>query len=189
MPFDQAPHRNLCSRLAALLTAGFLLFMATPARAEGFPNPFADHLEPHPGHLALNLQMGSVHGEGLGLAVGYMPCGYFEVKASYAYWTEHSVAGLFKFNILPRAHLTPYIPVVYTLRISSLPAGLQLLTHGLSVGAGLQVRFLERFFVAGELTANVALLGQLKDKSEHYEFAPSDEFTLRAGFLAGVYLL
>ena len=166
-----------------------LLALPHPASAKPLANPFADNLEPHPGRLVLNLQMASLHEEGLGLAVGYMPWGFVEIKASYAYWTEHSVAGLLKFNILPRAHLTPYIPLGYSLRIAKLPYGLRLMTHSVFAGVGLQARFLERFFVGGELTANVGIMQQLKDKSEIHEFAPSERFNVRAGFLAGVYLL
>lgn len=155
----------------------------------GWQNPFSAHLDSQPGRLVLNLQVASLHNDGVGLAVGYVPWGFLEAKVSYAYWTEHTLAGLFKFNILPRATLTPYIPVGYTLGLTKMRFGLTLYTHQLFAGAGLQARFLERFFLAGEFTANVTVNHQLQDQSESYSVVPSDWVQVRAGFMIGVYLL
>jgi len=169
-----------------------LVSLAGEARAEepaSSWNPFASRLESHPGKLVLNLQAGSLHNEGLGLAVGYMPWGFAEVKFSYAYWTEHSVSGYLKFNLLPEAILTPYIPVGYALGIADMSGGLRLMSHQVFAGAGLQARVLSRFFVAGEVTANVMLAQSLKDRSEHYDVPPSDRLAVRLGFMVGVYLL
>lgn len=152
-------------------------------------NPFASRLNPHPGRLVVNLQAASLHNQGLGLAVGYVPWGFLEVKLSYAYWYEHSVAGYLKLNILPRAVLTPYIPVGYALGIANMRGGLRLYSHQLFAGAGLQARVLSRFFVAGEITANVIIQHTLKDKEEVYSVTPSHPLAICAGFLVGVYLL
>jgi len=182
----------------SILTVGLVLgaltlLPAARAGAESAPaaweNPFAPRLDPHPGRLVLNLQAASLHDQGLGFAVGWSPWGLLELKASYGYWVEHSIAGIVKINILPRAALTPYIPLGYTLGVARLPYGLTLLSHRVFAGVGLQVRFLQRYFLAGEITANVALQHHLKDQSESYDFDPTDRLRVRAGFLAGVYLL
>ncbi len=181
-------------KLQVLIIGATVLFQTAMGEAEpreggGWQNPFSSRLDPHPGRLVLNLQAASLHNDGLGLAVGYVPWGFVEAKLSYGFWTEHTMAGLFKFNILPRAYLTPYIPVGYTLGISKLRFGLTLLTHHVFAGVGLQARFLNRFFLAGEMTANVTVHHQLRDRQESYSVAPSDWLQVRAGFLVGVYLL
>jgi len=162
---------------------------AEPPSATAWHNPFASRLDPHPGRLVVNLHVASAHGDGIGVAVGGVPWGFFEVKLSYAYWTEHTVAVQLKFNLLPRAALTPYIPTGYTLGVAKLPHGLALLTHRVFAGVGLQARILTRFFLAGEVTANVDLYHNLKDQSRAYDFPPSDYLSIHAGFLIGAYLL
>lgn len=183
-------HRRVISLSLLLL----LLASAPPALAEQpaesvWQNPFASRLDPHPGRLVLNLHVASLHGDGVGVAVGGVPWGFFEAKLSYAYGTEHTVAGQLKFNLLPRAALTPYLPLGYSLGISKLPYGLSLLTHRAFAGLGLQARILSRFFLAGEVTANVDLYHHLKDQSRAYDFPPSEYVSIRAGFLVGAYLL
>jgi hypothetical protein len=197
---DRRRKYQFCLMLAMILIVartGHAEPPATPGpageRAENtrstIKNPFISRLSSRPGRLVVNLQAGSLHDEGAGVAVGYVPWGFLEVKASYAYGTEHSLAGFFKFNILPSAPLTPYIPVGYDLGIANMPGGLRLWTHRVFGGAGLQARILDRFFVAGEITANVILLHVLWDRSETYHVPPSDPLAVRVGFLAGVYLL
>ncbi len=179
----------MLTRTLLVLCLICLPFTGMAAGRAAIQNPFASRLDPHPGLLVVNLQAGSLHNEGLGLSVGYMPWGFLEVKLSYAYWTEHSLASYLKFNILPRAMLTPYIPAGYALGIAGMRGGLRLWTHQVFAGAGLQARLLERFFVAGEVTANVIVGQQLKDHSDLHDVAPSDRLGIRVGFMVGVYLL
>ena len=180
-----------------LTVAGLLLLALTAtARAEkptpqrsSWANPFASRLDPHPGRLVLNLQAASLHNDGVGVAVGYVPWGFLEIKFSYAYRTEHSVAGFAKLNVLPRAHLTPYVPLGYALGIADMRSGIRLYSHQLFAGAGLQARFLHRFFVAGEVILNFVVHQTLKDRKETYSIGPSDPTAVRVGFLVGLYLL
>ncbi len=174
--------------LLVLLTSLAVNVFAQPAFAEPWTNPFASTYGEGPGLLSVGLHLGSVHAQGLGIEVGVTALPWLEVKASYGYWVEHSVAGFIKWNVLPRAMLEPYFVTGYDLALSKLKYGISLRTHQLVAGAGLQARLTDHIYLGGEVTANVVLGQTLIEKTATYDVGISDRVVVAVGFVVGVWL-
>lgn len=166
----------------------------TPPAAEvadagppAWSDPFAESL-PDPGLLSVALKAGSHHGNGIGVAVGVTLIPHLELEASYAYWSEHSIAVFLKANVLPDAPLCPYFVAGYDLAIVDLRYGINLFAHQVFGGFGFQARVAGRFFVGGEVTVSGAVAQTLAEKSARYDMGPADEPDVRAGFIAGAWL-
>jgi len=180
--------------LAACVWLGLQLWSqiasATPPAndARPFGNPFATAYDRGPELLRVGLHMGSMHREGVGPRLWFIPWEYLQLSASYGYRTEHSVASSLSVLLFPRALLTPYATAGYALRIASLPYGLRLLTHQIVAGLGLEARVLDRYFVGVEASANTIWRETLKSKSTTIELSPSDRLSIESGFHLGVAL-
>lgn len=175
----------------ALWTTAFVLGIPTDARADDarWQNPFVGGREPRPGLLSAGLRGGSIHRRGLGVEIGVTPLDWLEAKLSYGYNAEHSGVAFLKTTLIPTASLSPYLVTGYGYQVSSFRGGISLHTHVLVTGLGLQARFAERFYVGGELTANIVLLHRLTEKSESFSVDVTDPWSLDAGFVAGVWFL
>lgn len=160
---------------------------SAPAPSSGWANPFDESL-PDPGLLAVALQGGSHHGNGLGVSVGVTADAHLELKLSYAYWSEHSLAAIVKANVLPDAPLCPYFIAGYDLALVDLRYGITLFAHQVFGGFGLQARVTDRVFVGGEVAVYGAVAQRLVEKKDSYDMGPSNAPEVRAGFVAGVWL-
>jgi hypothetical protein len=152
-------------------------------------DPFAPRAQPAPGLLSAGLHGGSVHGRGLGVDLGVTALPWLEGKLSYGYNVEHSAVAYAKGTLIPTASLSPYIVAGYGYGLSNLRGGISLRTQQVVAGLGLQARFADRFYVGGELTANIILFHTLTEKTQSYSVEVSDPWTLAAGFAAGVWFL
>ena len=185
------------ARLPAMVAALATLASAAPSLGDESPgseppasawsDPFTESLA-DPGLLSLAVQAGSHHGNGFGVSAGVTALPHLELKASYAYGSEHSAAAIIKANILPDAPLCPYFVTGYDLAIVDLRYGITLFAHQVFGGFGLQARVADRFFVGGEVAVSGAVAQTLVEKSSRYELGPADHPDVRAGFVAGVWV-
>lgn len=151
-------------------------------------NPFASGAEPEPGRLSIGLHGGSVHGRGIGVDLGVTALPWLEGKLSYGYNSEHSAVAYVKGTLIPTANLSPYLVAGYGYGLANLRGGISLHTHTLATGLGLQARFADRYYVGGEVTANIVLFHRLSERSSSYSVEVSDPWALSVGFAAGVWL-
>lgn len=183
--------RRAACRFVAV--AAFAVIAALPvcARADErrWLNPFASGAEPAPGRFSVGLHGGSVHGRGLGFDLGVTALPWLEGKLSYGYHSEHSAVAYVKGTLIPTANLSPYLVAGYGYGLANLRGGISLHTHTVTPGLGLQARFADRYYVSGEVTANVILFHRLTERSNNsYSVEISDPWTLSVGFTAGVWL-
>lgn len=163
-----------------------LCFAATPAVAE-LTNPFAAHYRDELGSMVLNAHGGAAHGDGFGVAVGYVPASLVELKLSYGYEFDHSLAITTKLNVLPHAYLTPYFPIGYVVHLDPVDAFVRFDTHEVFAGFGLQCR-LGEWFLGAELTTNVMVGQRVTVDGEGRWSTPGDRVDVNLGFTFGAYL-
>lgn len=185
------PQRRLLPPALGVAMLVALSGLCAEARADDvrWSNPFASGVEPPPGRLSAALRGGSIHGKGLGFEVGVTALPWLEGKISYGYNSEHSGVAFLKTTFIPTANLSPYLVTGYGYQVSGLRGGISFQTHLLVTGLGLQARFAQRYYIGGELTANIVLFHRLTERSESFTVEITDPWGLFAGFVAGVWFL
>ena len=161
---------------------------ADPDGPNDFGNPFARGYDEGPGWLRLGLQAGSVHRDGIGPRVTFVPWEYVHLTATYGYRTDHSFAGILTTPLLPRAMLSPYLSAGYALAIGVLPQGLKIYTHQLVAGLGLEARILSRYVLGVEVTGNGTFKQILEHGAASNELGPSQRLSIHGGFHFGLHL-
>lgn len=162
-----------------------------PARANespGWKNPFASGAQPAPRLQSAGFHAGSVLGRGYGVDAGITAFPWLEAKLGYGYGAQHVGVAYVKATLIPTAYLSPYLVGGYSYGVTSVRA-ISLKTHEAIAGLGLQARFADRFFVGGEVTANIVLLHQLSDRRVSTAVEISDPYTINVGFVAGAWFL
>lgn len=174
---------------ALVLLAGLACVGKTQEALAGepFKNPFASSQQAPPGWFVANLHAGSFHENGIGVSAGVVPIRYLELKGSYAYRYERSLAAYAKVNILPMALLSPYVSTGYVRAGVKFDKGLSVAADSWFAALGLQARFLDHYFIGVEAAGLYVLQHSVTLDGATVLLGASDRFDVLIGFQTGVY--